>query len=207
MYLCFIGPYDIVAPWNPGSIHGVYHFLQRVWGLQDKLNLATKGDALRAQDLKFMHKTIKKVGEDIEQIKFNTAVAALMEWLNHLSRKEKISKEEYKTYLLLLAPFAPHITEELWSHFAEASRDDNWSIHQQSWPAFDNKYLEEEEVIVVIQVNGKVIDTLLIQKDILSNKKIVEKLAKDKPKVSRFLTEKTVKKTVHIPGKVINFVT
>ena len=222
LYLCFIGPYDIVAPWNPGSVHGVYHFLQRVWGLQEKLEqtvIASTFDKLsvnsakqsqteiassktpRNDDLHIMHKTIKKVTEDIESIKFNTPVAALMEWLNHLSRKEKITVEEYKTFLLLLAPFAPHITEELWEIIGEFG-----SIHQQSYPVFDNKYLEEGEASIVVQVNGKIRDILVIGNDVVSDKEVIEKKAKEKEKVNKFLDKKNIKKVIHVPGKIINFV-
>ncbi len=200
LYLCFIGPYDIVAPWNPGGIHGVYHFLQRVWGLQDKLTM--NDEPLTMNDLRIMHKTIKKVTEDIENIKFNTSVAALMEWLNHLSRKDKVSTEEYKTFLLLLSPFAPHITEELWEIIGEKD-----SIHKQSWPASDNKYLTEEEVSIVVQVNGKVRDLLVIQKDLINNKEVIENLGKEAKNTKKFLEGIVVKKVVYIPGKVINFVT
>lgn len=199
MYLCFIGPYDIVAPWNPGGIHGVYHFLQRVWALQDKLKVQSK--KLKVEELRMMHKTIKKVTEDIENIKFNTAVASLMEWLNHLGKKGLVNREEYKTFLILLAPFAPHTTEELWEGIGE-----KYSIHQHSWPTFDSKYLEQEQFTVVIQVNGKVRDTIMIEKDILSDKEVVEKMAKERPKINKFLVQNSVKKTVHIPGRVINFV-
>lgn len=202
LYLCFIGPYDIVAPWNPGGMNGVYHFLQRVWGLQNKCQISNVKYQMSNEDLRMMHKTIKKVTEDIENIKFNTAVAALMEWLNHLSRQEKVSQEEYKTMLLLLAPFAPHITEELWDQMGE-----KYSIHQHSWPQFDEKFLEEEQVTIAVQINGKVRDTLLIQKDIISNKEVVEKMAREDEKVKKFLEGKAVKKIIYVPGKIISFVT
>lgn len=199
LYLAFIGPYDIVAPWNPGGINGVYHFLQRVWGLQDKLTI--DNGQLTSNDLRIMHKTIKKVGQDIAGIKFNTAISALMEWLNHLSRKQKINTEEYKNFLLVLSPFAPHITEELWQIV-----NSQLSIHSQSWPEFDNKFLTEEEVKVVVQINGKVRDLLVIQSDIINDKEVVEKLAKESEKVQKFLTGKVVEKVVYIPGRIVNLV-
>lgn len=205
LYLSFIGPYDIVAPWNPDGINGVYHFLQRVWNLYEKV----EDIELSQSDLLMIHKTIKKVGEDIEEIKFNTAIAALMEWLNYLVSKRKVGKEEYKTFLLLLAPFAPHITEELWSHFVRlhrTSRDGKWSIHQQSWPEFDSKYLKEEQISVIIQINGKVRDILLIHKDILNNKEVVEKKALESVKINKFLNGYSVKRSVYIPGRVLNLV-
>lgn len=200
IYLMFLGPFDIVTAWNPNGVNGIYHFLQRVWMLQEKLQ--TTHYKLRTEDLRIMHKTIKKVGEDIEALKYNTAIASLMEWLNHLSKKTKVSKEEYKTFLMLLAPFAPHITEELWHILKE-----EYSIHQQSFPQFDKKYLEEDDVSVVVQVNGKVRDILVIQKDKVSNKEVIEKMAKEAPKVKRFLERDNVEKVVYVPGKVINFVT
>lgn len=202
IYLMFLGPFDIVTPWNPHGVGGSYHFLQRIWALMDKI---AEGHS-KVEDLKIMHRTIKKVTEDIDNIKLNTAIAALMEWLNHLSRKDKVSIEEYKTFLLLLAPFAPHTTEELWQILTTAE-DINWSIHQQSWPRFDSRYLEEEQIIVVIQVNGKVRDTLLIQKDIINNKEIVQNLALASKKAQKFLEGKSVKKTIYVPGKIISFVT
>jgi len=145
-----------------------------------------------------------------------------MEWLNYLSRKENISVEEYKTYLLLLAPFAPHITEELWQIVQSSElvvgrgKDKNsqnyglkttdWSIHKQSWPKFDNKYLQEEEFAVAVQINGKVRDVLMIQKDIINNKEVVEKTALESKKVQKFLKGVPVKKVVYVPGKVLSLV-
>ena len=208
IHVAFFMPYQGTGPWVSERIGGAYRFLQRVWVLTSKVG----SDSFEVDDLRIMHKTIKKVTEDIENIKFNTAIASLMEWLNYLSKKEKgISKKEYETFLLLLAPFAPHMTEELWQELnkkldvrgekidkevGSSSLEDpssnfksqypassiqhlisNWSIHQQSWPKSDNKYLETEETTIVIQINGKVRDTLLIQKDIISSKEVVEKMA------------------------------
>ena len=202
LYEVFMGPFEVMKPWSLTGVAGVYRFLQRVWALYDKLS-PIEGSLLQ-DDLRIMHKTIKKVTEDIENIKFNTAVASLMEWLNHLSRKEKIGKEEYKTHLLLLAPFAPHITEELWSILGESAK--GGSIHQQSFPEFDKKYLEEEEISIAVQINGKVRDVLLIQKDIVDNEEVVEKMALESKKAQKFLEGKSVKKTVYIPGRIISLV-
>ena len=205
VYLAFIGPYAIVAPWNPGAIKGVYNFLQRVWNLSEKVEEGMPS----AEGLKFMHKSIKKLGEDISGIKFNTAVAQLMEWLNYLRKKDgKVSREEYKTFLTLLAPFAPHITEELWSHFAPegASRDGNWSIHQQSWPEFDSRNFLEVQVKIVAQVNGKVRDIILIDKDIGDKNEVVEKMALESESVKKFLRGKNPKNTIYVRGRLINFV-
>ncbi len=208
-YLMFVGPYSEGGDFNDNAIHGIYKFLQRVWGLQEKLKV--KSTKLKVEDLRIMHKTIKKVTEDLSELKYNTAIASLMEWLNYLSAKGKVEKEEYKTYLLLLAPFAPHITEELWS--SEAGLGEKYSIHEQSsstskhsWPQFDNKYLEEEEISIAIQINGKVRDSLMIQKDIINNREVIEKMAKESAKVSKFLHGQSVKKVIYVPGKIISFV-
>lgn len=199
LYLGFIGPYDIVAPWNPNGINGVYHFLQRVWGLQEKLG--DQAQNLGKDDLKMMHQTIKKVTEEISEVKFNTAIAGLMEWLNHLSRKEVVSKEEYQTYLKLLAPFAPHITEEIWDTIGLG-----FSIHQQSWPKFDDQYLEEDTVKIVVQINGKVRETLEVQKDLLSNREVIEKMALESPKIQKILAGKNPQKIIYVPGKIVSLV-
>ncbi len=214
-YLMFIGPFSEGGDFRDSSLHGIYRFLQRVWMLQEKVDLHLQGvplEALEAQSLRMMHKTIKKVGEEIENIKFNTAIAALMEWLNHLSKREKVSKEEYNTFLLLLAPFAPHITEELYQQISKSADQqvrnitEKWSIHQQSFPKFDKIYLEEEEMTVVVQVNGKVRDTITIQKDMFSDEERIKKMAFQSNKIQKFLAGKKIVKTIYISGKVINFV-
>ena len=208
VFEAFMGPFENTIAWDPSSINGIYHFLKRVWNLMDKIiNNDAIATTMNQNDLKLMHKTIKKVTEDIENIKFNTAIATLMEWLNYLGKKEAVNREEYKTLLLLLAPFAPHITEELWQLVRDSFQlTNNWSIHQQSWPKFDNKYLEEEAIAVVVQINGKVRDTILIQKDILNNKRRIEKMALERQKVKKFLGDSTVKNIVYVSGKVLNFV-
>lgn len=197
LFEAFMGPFENTIAWDPSSINGIYHFLKRVWALQDKLG----EDMLSAKDLKIMHKTIKKVTEDIENIKFNTAVAALMEWLNYLGRKEKVSTEEYKTFLLLLAPFAPHITEELWEVCGE-----KYSIHLKSWPKFDNKYLEEDQISITVQVNGKVREILAVPNNLIEDKAEVERMALENEKVKKFLKGSNIKNVVYVSGKVLNFV-
>lgn len=205
LYLMFLGPFDIVTAWKIDGVNGVYHFLQRIWILFDKVVLID--NSLSLEDLRLMHKTIKKVTEDIGGLKYNTAIAALMEWLNHLSRKDKVSKEEYKTLLLLLAPFAPHITEELWQLVQSKNKNTtSWSIHQQPWPKFESKYLEDQLINIVVQINGKVREVLLIKKDLQNQQERIEKMALESAKVKKFLGE-SLKRVVYIPGKIINIVT
>lgn len=212
-YLMFIGPFSDGGDFRDSGIHGIYRFLQRIWLLQEKLGRTNRhtrfaSSAGQAESLKMIHRTIKKVTKDLATLKYNTAISSLMEWLNYLSKKETILEEEYKTYLLLLAPFAPHMTEELWQLLGHPERPKGveGSIHKQPWPKFDNKYLEEEEISMAVQVNGKVRDTILIQKDMVNNKEIVENLAKQSPRASKFLHNKSVEKVIYIPGKIISFV-
>lgn len=217
-YLMFMGPLSEGGDFRDAGMNGVYRFLQRVWGLQEKVTRSViLSEQSESKDLRIMHKTIKKVTEDIEAIKFNTAIATLMEWLNHLSRKNKLALEEYKIMLLLLAPFAPHVTEELWelvnsslvtrsNDKRETRNEQRGSIHKQSWPEFDNKYLESGEAHIAIQVNGKVRNTLIIKSDLVSNREVVEKMALEDEKVQKFLAGKSVKKIVYIPGKIISLV-
>lgn len=213
VHLAFFMPYEGTGPWISDRVFGAWRFLQRVWGLFDKVH----DGKLNLLDQKEMHKTIKKVTNDISSINFNTAVAALMEWLNYLSRKEVVAKEEYKTFLLLLAPFAPHMTEELWQRLrrsqnyadqnTELRRSPACSIHQQQWPKYDQKFLEEETSIIIVQVNGKIRDTIIIQKSKIKDQNYVEDKARESEKVSKHLKGETAGKIIYIEGKVINFVT
>lgn len=194
LYLAFLMPYEATGPWDRERVNGPYRFLQRVWGLSEKVSDVELTD----KDLRELNKTVKFLTDDIELIKFNTAVAFLMQYLNYLSSKEKVGKQEYKTMLLLLAPFAPHIAEELWEIIGE-----KFSIHLQEFPKVDEKYLEEEEMNIVIQVNGKVRDSFVLPKNI-SEKEVVEK-AMASEKVSKFVTGE-IKKTIFVPGKILNLV-
>jgi leucyl-tRNA synthetase len=198
LYLCFMMPYEATSPWSTGSISGVYRFLKRVWELQEDV----EDIKISSQDHTQMHKTIKKVGDDLNNFQFNTAVAALMTWLNYLSAKEKISQQEYEAFLKLLAPFAPHITEEIW-HEIDSNAE---SIHLQEWPKADLKYLIEEDISVVVQVNGKLRDMIQIKSAEVKNQSEVERRARKSEKVLRHLDGKEVKKVVYVEGKIINFV-
>ena len=197
LYLAFMMPFEATAPWNTSAISGVYRFLKRVWELENNRADVSPDKS----DQIFMHKTIKKVGEDMDQIKFNTAVAALMEWLNHLGRKESVSHEEYRTMLLLLAPLAPHMTDELWERIGEKG-----SIHEQGWPAFDEGLLAEDTVTIAVQVNGKMREVLHLQRAQSEGQSEVEAEARRSDKIMRYLKGKEVRKVIYIPGRAINFV-
>ena len=209
LYLAFMMPFEATAPWNPTAISGIYRFLRRIWELYEKVD-DSENIALSKQDLYWMHKTIRKVGEDLRDIRFNTAVSSLMEWLNHLSRKEQISLEEYGALLLLISPLAPHMAEELWQALngieGRAESKEFESIHSQNWPRYDEKYLVQDEVTIVVQVNGKVRDTIAMQRAESKVQSAVEKVAKESEKVRGYLSGKTVKNVVYIEDKLLNFV-
>lgn len=197
LYLCFMMPYESTAPWSDGAIAGVYKFLRRVWDLQFNI-----GGEVSSEDQLQMHSAIKKVGEDLESLQFNTAVSSLMIWLNFLGPKKEVSKIEYETLLKLMSPFAPFITEEIW-HLINADAN---SIHVENFPSYQAKYLKTVSSPIIIQVNGKLRDTIEVESSKLKVQSFVENEAKEREKVKKYLSA-GVKKVVYIEGKVINFVT
>ncbi|MBI3985049.1 MAG: leucine--tRNA ligase [Candidatus Levybacteria bacterium] len=197
LYLCFMMPYEATSPWSPTAIGGVYKFLKRAWDLLEKVD---KGELSR-QDLSKMHQAIKKVGVDLENLAFNTAVSSLMIWLNHLTSKKTVTSEEYKTLLRLLAPFAPHITDELW-HLLNPNAN---SVHLEDWPVFQSKYLISDSVNIAVQVNGKLRDAIVVKREFIKSQEKVENEAKSSQKVAKYLTS-AIKKVIYIEGKIINFV-
>ena len=197
MYLMFIGPFDYTMAWNQESLEGCYRFLKRVWNLFTEPNQTEVDDRILLMKL---NQTIKKVGEDIEETKFNTAIAALMELLNQISGK-KISKSFLGKFLLILAPFAPHLTEELWEKL-----DNQFSIHQQSWPEYNPDLIVEEVVTIAIQINGKLRGTAEFQSAETKDQKEVERIVKGNDKIKKYLEAQEIKKVIFVPGKLINFV-
>ena len=214
LYICFMMPYESTGPWSTGAISGIYRFLKRVWDLQNKIQNSESRvqNKLNPEDLNQMHSAIKKVGEDLDNFHFNTGVAALMTWLNFLSSKKEIGEEEYKTFLKLLSPFAPYITEEIWQSLNSSAK----SIHLESWPIFNPQYLVMDEIAIVVQVNGKVRDTIRIQSSPASPSEAgraelriqnkVEEEARKSEKVKKYLEGNPIKKVIYVEGKIINFV-
>lgn len=202
LYLAFMMPFDATAPWNPKGIWGVYRLLKRIWDIAGEIT----DSKMTPEDLRQMHKTIKKVSDDIIATKFNTAVSSLMIWVNYLSAKKEITTEEYKNLLLLLAPFAPHMTEEIWQIFYGSDKE-FMSVHTHTFPLFDEALVREDTLAIVIQENGKVKDTLLISASEKDNKEDIIARAKSQEKVMKTLAGKQIAKTIYISGKIINFVT
>lgn len=195
MYLAFMGPYGEVAnyPWDMGGIAGLRRFLERVNGLSELLK---SEESLEVT--KLLHKTILKVRSDIASYKFNTAISAMMIFVN-LAEKEGLTDGSYKTFLKLLAPFAPHLTEELWSNFGNKT-----SIHAETYPEADESLAEDSEVTIGIQINGKSRGEVTLGVDIGEDKAISQ--AQAVPAVEKYLADAEVIKVIYVPGRIINFI-
>lgn len=194
MYLAFIGPYNEVSnyPWNPDGVVGIRRFLERVW----RASAMVQKDVVQELEAP-LHKTIKKVGEDIAALKFNTAISALMILLNAVEKKGRIGKTQWHTLLKLIAPFAPHMTEELWSETGMKK-----SIHTESWPLYAEDKLQDDTMKIAIQVNGKTRGEIEIASD--ASKEDIEKFARTE--VAARLDGKKVIRTIVVPNRLVNFV-
>ncbi len=196
LYEMFIGDFEKSAPWNTSSIKGCKRFLERIWGLQDVL---TDGEGYSKELETSFHKTIKKVSEDIEEMKFNTAIAAMMSLLNEITDKGSITRGEFKTFLLLLNPFAPHIAEELWEVCGFGGM-----ITDQKWPSYDEAKCKDASVEIAVQVNGKVKARVVIPADCSNQDAIAA--AKANESIAAAIAGKTVVKEICVPGKLVNIV-
>ena len=210
VYEMFIAPYDMEAPWDTRGVPGTYRFLNRVWTLTQtylEAGEVATDDKTAAAILTTAHKTIKKVTEDIENDKFNTAVSTMMETVNayfKLKETSPIGKSAAWTFALesllqVLAPFAPHITEELWHQLGHTT-----TIHVDTWPKWDNKYLTTPEITIVVQVNGKVRAKLTLPAD--TSEETVKNQALTEENVAKFTQGKTPSKVIYVPGRVLNIV-
>ena len=197
LYEMFIGDFEKAAPWSSASIKGCKRFLERIWGLGDNV---IDGDGYRDFMVGEMNRTIKKVTEDIDEMKFNTAIAALMALINVIAEKGgKVTRDELKTILLLVSPFAPHLAEEMWEMFAFGG-----TINDQSWPKYDAAKCVDNEVEIVVQVNGKIRARMSVGIDDAQDA-VIEK-AKNNEKVAAEISGKTVVKELYVKGKLVNIV-
>ncbi len=195
-YEMFIGAFDQATPWSMQGVKGCYRFLERVWGLQ---YIMTPDEGYSKEMESPMHKAIKKVGEDIERMKFNTAIATLMALVNDFNRIGKITKGEFKTFIQLLNPVAPHMTEELW-----AMHDMGGEIAYQCWPEYDESKTVDDEIEIVLQINGRVKDKMMIPTGLDRN--AMEEFVKNSGKIEEVAEGKNVLKVICVPGKLVNLV-
>jgi leucyl-tRNA synthetase len=203
----FIGPWNQTASWSVSGVAGTNRFLQRVWTLVSEFTAAkTKEGGSSKELLHATHRTIKKVDEDLANLSFNTAIAALMECVNDFYKikvEDNYVFQEWRwsieALLQLLAPLAPHITEELWQQLGHDE-----SVHLSKWPSYDEKYLVQDTVTIAIQVNGKLRGEVEVASD--AGEETIVKTAKAHEKAAGYLDGKTIRKTIYVPGKLVNFV-
>ena len=196
-YVLFMGDYEKAAPWSESSVKGCKRFIDRIWNLQEILK---DGDAYSEKIESAFHKTVKKVSEDIETLKYNTAIAALMTLLNNIYDAGEINRAELKTLLILVNPFAPHVTEEMWSTLGYGEMLAKDAV----WPAYDPEKCVDSTIEIAVQVNGKLRGKLVVAADISAEDAIAA--AKTDEKVQSFLTDKNVVKEIYVPGKLVNLV-
>ena len=197
MYEMFIGDFEKAAPWNPSSIKGCRRFIERYWNLQ---SILIEGEAVRPELESAFHKTIKKVGDDIENIKFNTAIAALMALINDISNVGSINKEELRIFTMLLNPFAPHVTEEVFKVCALGEG----IVAQQEWPSYDESKCREDTVEIAVQINGKLRSRIVIPADASSEQALAA--AKADQKAAAALSGLHIMKEIYVKGKLVNIV-
>lgn len=204
----FLGPWNQAANWSVEGMGGAFRFLQRIWTLVQEYNQTADTSERTSEAPELMrsfHQTIKKVSEDINTMSFNTAIAAMMELTNVLYKQKaqlmtaKDGQQALRSFVQLLAPFAPHITEELWQQLGGEG-----SVHASRWPAYDEKYLVEDTVTIVVQINGKLRGDVTVARG--AGEDEVVSAAKSNEKIAAFLEGADIKKTVYVPGRLVNFV-
>jgi leucyl-tRNA synthetase len=206
-YLMFVGPWEQGGEWDDSGIGGVSRWLNRVWSLVlEPYRVKLEEEKAHVELLRTTHQTIRKVTDDLERLRFNTMVAALMEFANYLAKTKEAGQVTDSAWegaienlLLLLAPTAPHIAEELWQRTGR-----EYSIHNQSWPQFDEALAKEEEITLVVQVNGKLRDRIVVSASITEDE--AKKLALSSPKIKAHLEDKKIIKSIYVPGRLVNIV-
>ena len=195
-YEMFIGAFDQATPWSQQGLKGCYKFLERVWSLQ---NIMTGEDGYSRDLEKSVYKTIKKVGEDYERMKYNTAIAAMMSLVNEFTKKGSVTKGEYMTLITLLNPVAPHMTEELWEKYGNGGL---LSLHP--WPKYDEAKTVDDEVEIVVQINGKIKDKMMVPAGL--DRGSLTSAATENEKIKALTEGKNIVKVIAVPGKLVNIV-
>lgn len=202
MYLMFMGPFAEGGDFRDSAMEGMYRWLGRVWRLAMRSLESGTQDSEADKHIKAMHRLVKKAGDDTRRRHYNTAIAAMMEFTNLVSREDgTLPIEVLKTFLLVLAPYAPHAAEELWQRAGG-----EYSIHEKAWPRHEETYLKEDVVTVAVQINGKLRDTLQVDRHKRVDQTYIESAAQQSEKVKKHLDGKSVHKVIFVPGKLINFV-
>ena len=211
-YEMFMGPLEQMKPWSMRGVEGVARFLARVWRLLMRENQASEWelspavqdvDLMKAQQ-RIVHATIKKVTEDIESLSFNTAIAQMMIFVNAFTNAESLPVSALRTFLILLNPFAPHIASELWEKLNAKFKDVRGDMAEQAWPTYDERLLAEDEVEIVIQVNGKVRDRMKMS--ILATEEEIKSAALENPRIRELTSGRTIRKVIVVPKKLVNVV-
>jgi leucyl-tRNA synthetase len=207
IYLLFVAPFENNTVWEADGVAGARRFLERTWRLVRAVVAETPEEGVADEGLRrALHRTIQRVTEDVEAFRFNTAVAALMEFLNTLSAQvasEGVSRqvvEATRAYILLLAPFAPHIAEELWAYMGGRP-----SVHQHAWPEWDEEATRTEMVTLVVQVDGRVRDRLQVPAAL--DEREARERALQADGIRRYVNDRRVTRVVYVPGRLVNLVT
>jgi len=203
LYEMFMGPLEQVKPWSTSDVEGVFRFLNRAWRLiagdsEDDGASVTDAEPTREQ-YRVLHETIQKVTGDIEDLSFNTAIAKMMEFVNAANKWDAMPQAIAEPFVLLLSPFAPHISEELWHRLGHEE-----TLAYEDWPAVNESYLQREVVEMAVQVNGTVRGTIEVDAD--AEEDDVLATAKAEDNVARYLDDKTIRREIYVPGRIINFV-
>jgi leucyl-tRNA synthetase len=197
LYEMFMGPLEQTKPWSTSGVEGVHRFLARAWRLVTESDLSDAEPS--REQLRSLHTAIKKVTEDIDGLRFNTAIAAMMEFVNDATKWDTVPRSALEPFVLLLAPFAPHLGEELWQRLGRRK-----SLTYAAWPTYDEDVLKEDEIEIAVQVMGKLRGTVRVDAD--ASKEAVLEAARKEENVARYLAEGTVRKEIFVPGRLVNFV-
>ena len=204
LYEMFMGPLEQVKPWSTKGVDGVNRFLNRAWRLlvdEESGELRITDAEANKDQLKVLHTAIKKVTEDVDAMRFNTAISALMIFVNEANSWDQVPAAVANDFVKLLNPFAPHIAEELWSKLGNSD-----TISYTEWPEFNEEYLKEDEIMYPVQVNGKVRADIFVPADKAKDKQFVLDMAKAEPKVIKYLNEGNLVKEIFVPGRIVNLV-
>jgi leucyl-tRNA synthetase len=208
LYEMFMGPLEATKPWSMRGVEGVSRFLNRVWRLliDDRAEEMKLSDTVQdvppdKETRRLLHVAIKRVTDDLEAMAFNTAISAMMELSNHLTRQTVRSRSVLNTFVLLLSPFAPHLAEELWRALGHAQ-----TLAYEPWPAYDELILKADEVEIPVQINGKLRGKVTVPAEVAQDARALEKAVLTDEKIQALLSGKTIKKVIAVPGKLVNLV-